>query len=112
MVSCRVEVDREHKALPGNIVEAIANEAGIESRYIGKIAIYDEYSIVDLSEGMPQEKLRHLKKVLVSGQKLDLSLVKGGMAVREEKVPIYVPGRKNVRENVPVSETFSKGGSF
>jgi ATP-dependent RNA helicase DeaD len=55
---------------PGNIVGAIANEADLESRYIGRIDIRDDYSLVDLPEGMPREILDHLKKVRVAGQQL------------------------------------------
>jgi len=59
---------------PGNIVGAIANEAGIDSKYIGRIQIFDNYSLVDLPAGMPKEVLQHLKKVWVAGQELRLSL--------------------------------------
>lgn len=59
--------------MPGNIVGAIANEAGIESQYIGRINIYDDYSLVDLPEGMPKEIFNELKKVWVVGQQLKIS---------------------------------------
>jgi len=59
--------------MPGNIVGAIANEAGIESQYIGRINIHDDYSLVDLPEGMPREIFNELKKVWVSGQQLKIS---------------------------------------
>ena len=49
----RLEVGHQHGATPQNIVGAIANEAGIESRYIGRIEIHDDYSTVDLPDGMP-----------------------------------------------------------
>ncbi len=70
----RIEVGHEHQVKPGNIVGAIANEADIESKYIGRICIYDEHSTVDLPEGMPKETLYTLKKVWVSGQQLKISL--------------------------------------
>lgn len=69
----RIEVGREHEVKPGNIVGAIANEAGIDSQYIGRVHIEDRYSLVDLPEGMPRETFRHLKKVWVSGQQLRIS---------------------------------------
>ena len=70
METFRVEVGHAHKVKPGNIVGAIANEAGLESKHIGRIEIYDDYSLIDLPEGMPSELLAHLKKVWVAGQKL------------------------------------------
>ncbi len=69
----RIEVGHKHNVMPGNIVGAIANEAGIESQYIGRINIYDDYSLVDLPEGMPKEIFNELKKVWVVGQQLKIS---------------------------------------
>jgi ATP-dependent RNA helicase DeaD len=72
-VRYRIEVGRRHEATAGDIVGAIANEAGIDSQYIGQIKLYDDYSTVDLPEGMPQDVLRHLKQVRVRQHKLDIS---------------------------------------
>ncbi len=78
----RVEVGHEHKVKPGNIVGAIANEAGIESKHIGRIDIYDDFTLIDLPEGMPKEVFNDLKNVWVAGQRLQLSrLVDGEMPV-------------------------------
>ena len=71
----RIEVGHDHQVKPGNIVGAIANEADIESKYIGRISIHDDYSTVDLPEGMPKELLYTLKKVWVSGQQLKISVL-------------------------------------
>ncbi|HHW4680455.1 MAG TPA: DEAD/DEAH box helicase, partial [Xylella taiwanensis] len=72
MESYRIEVGRVHGVKPANIVGAIANEAGLESRYIGRIDIRDDHSILDLPAEMPREILQHLKKVWVSGQQLQM----------------------------------------
>ncbi|MGD9842611.1 MAG: DEAD/DEAH box helicase, partial [Steroidobacteraceae bacterium] len=55
METYRVAVGNEHQVKPGNIVGAIANEAGIDAKHIGRIEIFDTYSLVDLPEGMPKE---------------------------------------------------------
>jgi ATP-dependent RNA helicase DeaD len=55
---------------PGNIIGAIANEAGLESQYIGRLSIRDHYSLIDLPDGMPKEVFEHLKKVWVVQQQL------------------------------------------
>ena len=78
METYRIEVGRNHNVQPGNIVGAIANEAGLESRQIGRIKIFDDYSLVDLPEGMPKESFFHLKNVWVAGQKLNISKLHGG----------------------------------
>jgi len=74
METYRVAVGHEHEVKPGNIVGAIANEAGIDSKYIGRIQIFDNYSLVDLPKDMPKEVLTHLKKVWVAGQELRITL--------------------------------------
>ena len=69
----RLAVGHDHGVMPGNIVGAIANEADIAGKNIGQIKIYDDYSLVDLPAGMPQETLNTLKKTWVAGQKLHIS---------------------------------------
>ncbi len=69
----RIEVGHNHNVLPGNIVGAIANEAGMDSQYIGRINIHDDYSLVDLPDGMPREIFNILKYVWVAGQQLKIS---------------------------------------
>jgi ATP-dependent RNA helicase DeaD len=69
----RVEVGHTHQVKPGNIVGAIANEAGLDSKYIGRIQIFDDHSLIDLPAGMPKEILHHLKKVWVAGQMLRIT---------------------------------------
>ena len=66
----RVAVGYQHGVKPGNIVGAIANEAELESRYIGHIEIFDDFSTVDLPGGMPDETLRDLQNAWVCQQKL------------------------------------------
>ncbi|MDG4554400.1 MAG: DEAD/DEAH box helicase [Candidatus Competibacter sp.] len=73
LVRYRLEVGHQHGATPQNIVGAIANEAGIESRYIGRIQIHDDYSTVDLPDGMPAEIFQHLRKVRVRQSMLNIS---------------------------------------
>ena len=63
MVRYRIDVGLQTGATPKHIVGAIANEAGIEFRYIGRIDMYDDFSTVDLPDGMPRDLLEHLKKV-------------------------------------------------
>jgi len=95
----RIEVGKEHGVQPGNIVGAIANEAGLDSKNIGRVDIRDDHSLVDLPEGMPAEIFKHLKKVWVSGQQLRIS--RGG------DEPDAGPPRKP-KANKPPS--FDRGG--
>lgn len=69
----RIEVGHDHEVKPGNIVGAIASEAGLDGKYIGHIKIFDDHSLVDLPEGMPKEIFKDLKKTRVAGQPLNIS---------------------------------------
>lgn len=68
----RIDVGHTHGAKPGNIVGAIANEANINSKNIGAIEIHDNFSTVDLPQGMPKETHELLQKTRVAGQRLAL----------------------------------------
>ena len=67
-----LSVGREHGVKPGNIVGAIANEANIDSKYIGQIEIQDNTTLIDLPAGMPKDVLELLRNVSVCGKKLNL----------------------------------------
>ena len=90
----RLEVGYDHGVKPGNIVGAIANEADLESEYIGHIEIYDDHSTVDLPAGMPKEIFHALKKTWICQRKLDLRPLSGkGKPPRQRKPR----GRKQAR---------------
>jgi ATP-dependent RNA helicase DeaD len=71
----RIEVGSAHGIRPGNIVGAIANEAGIDGSHIGKVDIRDDHSLVGLPEGMPKDIFNKLQKVRVAGRELRISFV-------------------------------------
>ena len=77
MVTYRLDVGKKHGTEPRHIVGAIANEAGVESKYIQNIDINSDHATVDLPEGMPKEIEKHLKNVRVMGQKLSLRQLTG-----------------------------------
>jgi len=73
MEDFRIEVGRADGVEPKHIVGAIANEADIESRYIGGIDIYDDHTLVSLPEGMPAEVFEHLKGVRIVGKQMRIA---------------------------------------
>jgi ATP-dependent RNA helicase DeaD len=75
METFRIEVGSVHGIKPGNIVGAIANEAGIEGVHIGRVDIREDHSFVDLPEGMPKQIFKDLQKVRVTGRELRISRV-------------------------------------
>ncbi len=68
----RLEVGEKHGAKVGEIVGAVANEAGLDNEFIGRIKIYDDHSTIELPEGMPKDIFQHLKRVRVRQQPLKL----------------------------------------
>jgi ATP-dependent RNA helicase DeaD len=75
METFRIEVGSHHGIKPGNIVGAIANEAGIEGVHIGRVDIREDHSFVDLPEGMPTQIFKELQKVRVAGRELRINRV-------------------------------------
>jgi ATP-dependent RNA helicase DeaD len=71
-----LEVGYAHDVKPGNIVGAIANEADLESTYIGNSEIYDTFSTVDLPDGMPENTMSTLRKARVKHQALNIKPLK------------------------------------
>ena len=69
----RVEVGWQDRIKPGHLVGAIANESGLDGRQIGKITIFDDYSTVDLPQGMPPELMKRLQGVRVMQKELRIS---------------------------------------
>lgn len=85
METYRIQVGRDHDVTPGNIVGAIANEAGMDSQNIGQISIRDGYTLVDMPPEMPSDVMNHLKKVMVQGQKLNISVDDGSQPAPSSK---------------------------
>jgi len=73
MESYRVEVGSAHGVQASNLVGAIANEAGLDSQFIGRIRISDEHSTIELPTGMPKATLKDLRGVWVCNRKLQMS---------------------------------------
>ncbi|MFT5653610.1 MAG: ATP-dependent RNA helicase DeaD [Psychromonas sp.] len=68
----RIDVGRSHGVQVKNIVGAIANEADINSRFIGDIKLSDDHSTIELPKGMPAETLKHLENVYVCKRQLNI----------------------------------------
>ena len=68
----RVEVGKTHNVGPGNLVGAIANEAGLDNGEIGKIKLFDNFSLVDLPSDLPTDIVQLLSEISVGGQRLRL----------------------------------------
>ena len=97
----RIDVGREHMASPKDIVGAIANEAGIESRFIGQINLFEDYSTVELPTDLSNEVIQILRRARVRQQALNIRLASPEEASRERG------GR-----GAPPKKPFRKEGGF
>ena len=121
METYRLAVGKIHRVKPANIVGAIINEAGLDGKMIGHIDIQEDYSLVDLPEGMPREIFRDLQKVWVAGQQLKITKVGGDSrgaaperAVPRSERPLHslLPSERPLRKpgDKPFRKTLGKSG--
>ena len=112
----RLEVGHNHDVMPGNIVGAIANEAGLDAQHIGRINIHDDHSTIDLPDDMPDEIFKELKNVWVSGQTLKISrLTMDGKSSRSAhpafEKPSKAPDKGPKKDKKPKRKPLAKGKS-
>jgi ATP-dependent RNA helicase DeaD len=96
----RVQVGEAHGAKPGNLMGAIANEAGLEARQIGRIRVLEHHSLVELPEGLPARIIKHLSKVRVAGQMLRIHLA-DAMPPRGPRTSASDPAARTERPSRP-----------
>jgi ATP-dependent RNA helicase DeaD len=86
MVTYRMEAGKNDGVMPKDIVGAIASESGIDGKNIGRIMLYDDFSTVELPEGMPNDIFQHLKhKVRVKQRPMKLSVLDKSNQFAEKK---------------------------
>jgi ATP-dependent RNA helicase DeaD len=78
MVRLVLNVGREAGVRPGDIVGAIANEAGIPGRSIGAIDIYDRVTFAEVPAGDRDRVVEALLKATIKGRKLQVEVADGG----------------------------------
>ncbi|WP_459948711.1 DEAD/DEAH box helicase [Denitratisoma sp. agr-D3] len=81
-VRYRIAVGRNDGISPKDVVGAIANEAGIESRYIGQINLFNDFSTVELPDSLGNDVLGILKRIRVRGKPMDLQVDTGDAPAR------------------------------
>lgn len=87
----RLEVGRLHGVQAGNIVGAIANEAGLDGSEINGIKVREDHTLVRLPAGMPPAVLERLARVQVRGRPLAISqLEQRAGAPRKNSKPRHV----------------------
>jgi len=83
LVTYRIAVGKRHKAMPGAIVGAIANEGGLHRSDFGHIAIKPDHSLVELPANLSKETLKKLENTRIQGQLIHLEPERGPKARRK-----------------------------
>jgi len=68
----RVAVGRTHGVRPAGIVGAITAEGGLSGKDLGRIDIFDDYSVVEIGPHLSRETFSRISRARVSGQTLDI----------------------------------------
>ena len=86
----RIEVGRKHNVQPKDIVGAITHETELKFQHIGQIKLFDNFSVIELPEGLSQEVLNSMQNVRVRNEK---------MLIKPDTGPVggAKPGRKPVK---------------
>ena len=72
MVRLFINVGRQQKARPGDILGAIAGETGISGRLIGSIDMYDRYTFVEVPREYATDVLRAMDHVKIRGKSINI----------------------------------------
>ncbi len=72
MVRLFINIGKNHKATPANILGAIAGETGISGRLVGSINMYDKYTFVEVPSNVAKEVLVAMKNAKIKGKTINI----------------------------------------
>ncbi len=72
MTRLYINVGKNHKAMPRDILGAIAGESGIEGRHIGSIDMYEKFSFVEVLSPYVKTVLSKLDQKRIKGRKVTI----------------------------------------
>ena len=72
MVRLFLDVGRQHRVSPGDIVGAIANEGGVPGKAIGAIDVYDRFTLVDIPSEFVSQVVEGMRNTRIRSQKANI----------------------------------------
>lgn len=72
MVRLFINVGRQQKARPGDILGAIAGESGMPGKLIGSIDMYDKYTFVEVPREYAKDVLRAMESAKIKGKSINI----------------------------------------
>lgn len=76
MVRLFINIGKKDKVKPGDILGAIAGEAGISGKLVGEIQMYDKYTFVEVPHENGKEVLFAMKNARIKGKKITIEPAK------------------------------------
>jgi ATP-dependent RNA helicase DeaD len=87
MVRMFIDVGRQGRVGPSDIVGAIANEAGVPGRDIGAIDIHDRFTLVELPAEYVSQVLKRMKGSRIRNYNANIRVAAGGEEARADAPP-------------------------
>lgn len=85
MVRLFINAGKKSKIRAKDIVGAIANEAGIPGKTLGEIAIFDEYTFVDVPNEFVRDILHGMKHAKIKGKRVHIEIAKKEKTYRKKR---------------------------
>ncbi len=98
MVRMFINIGKNKRIRPQDVVGAIAGETSISGKNIGEIDIFDNYTFVEIPEEYADEVLSIMSKNTIKGNKINIEPAKGKKIVSSRKSPDKKFSREKVRK--------------
>ena len=72
-----INIGKDQKVKPGDILGAIAGESGISGRLVGSIDMYDKYTFVEVPQDCAEEVLECMKNARIKGKSIHMEQANG-----------------------------------
>jgi ATP-dependent RNA helicase DeaD len=73
-----LNIGKNQKATPGDIVGAICGEAGIDSGMIGSIDMFENFTFVDIDKNAVENVIESMRGAAIKGKKINIEIAKEG----------------------------------
>ncbi len=109
-IMIEINVGKKHEVTPAHIVSAIAEATGINGKDIGKIAISDRTSTIEIPKEFEKEIVNDLKNTTVRGFEITVSVKKGSKS-RDQKSFGGKPRSDSSRSRTPRNDSKPRSDS-
>jgi len=84
LVRLFIDIGRNKKVRPGDILGAIANESGVAGKDVRNIDVHADYTYVDVPESHAKNIIKKMKNSRIRGSKVNIEVAKGKSSDRKK----------------------------